>query len=41
MTPDLARELDRLGVRALPPSPAPKPQVAVWMPAHPGEEPPF
>jgi hypothetical protein len=39
MTPALARELDRLGVRA--PAPPRKPEPAVWMPQHPKEEPPF
>jgi hypothetical protein len=39
MTPAFAKELDRLGVRALP---TPKqPQAPVWMPAYRGEEPPF
>jgi hypothetical protein len=39
MTPALARELDRLGVRA--PAPPRKPEPAVWMPTYKGEEPPW
>jgi len=41
MTPTLAAELDRLGVRALPVTP-PKPEhPPAWKPEHKGQEPPW